>query len=70
MHLFPGGQRDITNRLDDDSGQHWVPVVPQRRPQPRGRNDAAQTGALRPMGTTEERVGVTEKSITVYSSPS
>ena len=47
IHLFPGGQREITNRLDDDSGQHWVPVVPQRRPQPRSRNDAARTGAKR-----------------------
>jgi integrase len=27
IHLFPGGQREITNRLDDDTGQAWVPVV-------------------------------------------
>jgi integrase len=27
IHLFPGGQREITNRLDDDTGQTWVPVV-------------------------------------------
>jgi integrase len=26
IHLFPGGQREITNRLDDDSGQDWTPV--------------------------------------------
>jgi integrase len=34
IHLFPGGQREITNRLDDDTGQAWVPVLPGRR----GRN--------------------------------
>jgi hypothetical protein len=27
IHLFPGGQREITNRLDDDTGQTWIPVV-------------------------------------------
>ena len=26
IHLFPGGQREITNRLDDDTGQDWTPV--------------------------------------------
>jgi integrase len=39
IHLFPGGQREITNRLDDDSGQAWVPVVRysgNRRPEPSG----------------------------------
>ena len=27
IHLCPGGQPEVTNRLDDDTGQNWVPVV-------------------------------------------
>src|SRR5262249_8322764 len=30
IHLFPGGQREITNRLDDDTGQEWTPVFGSR----------------------------------------
>jgi hypothetical protein len=36
IHLFPGGQRDITNRLDDNTGQDWTLVFRPTRPGMRG----------------------------------
>ena len=48
IHLFPGGQHEIVNRLDDDTGQDWTPVVRPTRTGNAGRLDAAQTVAKTP----------------------
>jgi integrase len=43
IHLFPGGQREIVNRLDDDTAQDWTPVFRPTRTGNAARLDAAQT---------------------------
>jgi hypothetical protein len=45
IHLFPGGQREITNRLDDDTGQDWMPVFRPTRTEDARRANRSQTVA-------------------------
>jgi hypothetical protein len=45
IHLFLGGQREIVNHLDDDTGQDWAPVLRPTRPGDARRLDPAQTVA-------------------------
>jgi integrase len=45
IHLFPGGQREITNRLDDDTGQDWMPVFRPTRTGDARRANPSQTVA-------------------------